>query len=139
MTVEEIKEIIEKDEQAINNAPFPEKLPPWLLDNFDKVIMKMPQAYNPYTAATLKSVLSKKHDVQELTVVEGGWVLNCLNNIEPELIAKDIHDFMRKKEIIGQIMYNYNMGIAKEKIKLEKKKDVLLKGLRNQPKIVSIN
>lgn len=130
MTAQEIQKIIDNDRVAINNAPFPEKLPDWLLTNFDEIIMGERQNVNPYTAALLKSVLSKKNDPSKLTVYEGGWVLNVLNAVSPYLIAKDIDDFIEKKSIFGPIMFKFNLKMADEERKLELKERKLKEGNR---------
>lgn len=130
MTEQEIQEIIAKDKIAINNAPFPEKLPDWLLNNFEEIIMAERQNVNPYSARLLKSVLSKKDDLSKLTVHEGGWVLNVLNAVSPYLISVDINDFIEKKEVFGDIMLKFNINMGKELRKVEAKEQTLRKGNR---------
>lgn len=129
MTEQEVKDIIAKDMQAINNAPFPEPLPEWVLKGFDKIIMEMPQNTNPYFAETLESILEKT-DPNELTFYEGGFVLNVLNSVAPKFIAKDIKTFIQRKRVVGRITYRYNAFLKKEENKLESKKQVLMRGLR---------
>lgn len=130
MTEQEIQQIINKDKLAINNAPFPEKLPEWLLTNFDEIIMGERQNVNPYNAEMLRSVLSKKDDPSKLTVYEGGWVLNVLNSVSPFLIAKDIDDFIEKKAVFGPIMFKFNIHIKEEERKIDTKERKLREGNR---------
>jgi len=130
MTAQEIQKIIDNDRLAINNAPFPEKLPDWLLDNFDEIIMGERQNVNPYTAQLLRSVLSKRDDPSKLTVYEGGWVLNVLNAVQPFLIAKDKDEFLEKKEFFGAVMFRFNLKMAEEERKLEIKERKLKEGNR---------
>lgn len=130
MTKQEIELIIYNDTVKMNNAPFPEPLPDWLLTNFEHIIMEHWQNVNPYTSELLKSVLSKRDDPSKLTVMEGGWVLNVLNSVPPILISADVEDFIKKKELFGKIMFNYNLNIKKEEGKLNDKKENLIKGNR---------
>lgn len=130
MTEQEIQQIINKDKLAINNAPFPEKLPEWLLTNFDEIIMGERQNVNPYNAEMLRSVLSKKDDPSKLTVYEGGWVLNVLNSVSPFLIAKDIDGFIEKKAVFGPIMFKFNIHIKEEERKIDTKERKLREGNR---------
>lgn len=127
---QEIDAIIEKDRTAIDNAPFPEPLPDWVLNNFDELIMSMPQNIHPYSAKFLQIILSKRDNPSDLTVIEGGFVLNVLNSVAPYLIAKDFDEFIEKKAIIGAIMYRFNVNMQKELNKLEVKRANLLKGSR---------
>jgi hypothetical protein len=136
MTEQDVKEIIAKDMQAINAAPFPDPLPEWLLNNFDKIIMEMPQSDNPYFAETLESILSKKNP-NDLTVYEGGFVLNVLNSVAPKFIAKDIKTFINRKRQIGRIMYKYNVNLKKEENKLAAKEEVLMRGMRRS-KLITV-
>jgi hypothetical protein len=130
MTEQDVKEIIAKDMQAMNEAPFPEPLPEWLLSNFDKIIMEMPQSANPYFAETLESILSKKNP-NDLTFYEGGFVLNVINSVAPKFVAKDIKTFIHRKRMIGRIMYRYNVNLKKEENKLAAKEQTLMRGMRN--------
>lgn len=123
---QEIQEVLDKDRDAINNSPFPEMLPPWLLDNFDEIIMAERQNVNRYSAKVMRSILSKKDNPARLTVYEGGLVLNILSAVQPFLIAKDIEEFLDKKQIIGELMFRYNMNMAKEEEKLKRKEASLI-------------
>lgn len=138
MTEQEVKEIIARDMELINDSPFPESLPPWLLENFDTIIMETPQHQNPYFAATVKSILGKKKNPQELTFYEGGFVLNVLTSVAPKMIAKNLNLFLDRKAIIEKIMYNYNRNLKMEERKLERKEQSLLAPIRKKSIITAV-
>lgn len=133
MTEQEVKEIIAKDMQAINDAPFPEPLPDWLLDGFEKIVMETPQKDCPYFADTIRKIMAKKSN--DLTVYEGGFVLNLLTSTTPKNIAKNINQFLDRKGQIERIMFRYNANMKKEERKLEVKQNTLTKASR--PRIVT--
>lgn len=125
MTEQEVMQIITKDTQAINDAPFPEPLPDWLLDNFKKVIMGTPQNHCRYFADTVRKIASKKPN--QLTVYEGGFVINLLVDTTPENISKNFDDFLNKKGILELTIKRYDSFMKHEERKLEAKKANLLK------------
>ena len=133
MTEQEVKEIIAKDMQAINDAPFPEPLPDWLLDGFGKIIMETPQKDCPYFADTIRKILAKKPN--DLTVYEGGFVLNLLTATTPKNVAKNLNQFLDRKGQIERIMYRFNTNMKREERKLEIKESTLLRASR--PRILT--
>lgn len=135
MTEQEVKEIIAKDMQAINAAPFPEPLPDWLLDNFEKIIMETPQKDCPYFAETVIKILAKSPN--DLTVYEGGFVLNLLTATAPKNVANKIGLFLDRKGIIERIMHRYNANMQNEERKLAAKERKLTEALR--PRILTRN
>lgn len=135
MTEQEVKEIIAKDMQAINAAPFPEPLPDWLLDNFEKIIMETPQKDCPYFADTVRKILAKSPN--DLTVYEGGFVLNLLTATTPKNVANKIGLFLDRKGIIERIMHRYNANMQNEERKLAAKERKLTDALR--PRILTRN
>lgn len=135
MTEQEVKEIIAKDMQAINAAPFPEPLPDWLLDNFEKIIMETPQKDCPYFADTVRKILAKEPN--DLTVYEGGFVLNLLTATTPKNVSNKIGLFLDRKGIIERIMHRYNANMQNEERKLAAKERKLSEALR--PRILTRN
>lgn len=134
MTEQEINQQIAADIKAMNEAPFPEPLPDWLLDNFDKIIMEVPQKDVPYFAETVRCVLAKRPN--ELTFYEGGFVLNVWTAVAPKYLSKNINTFLDRKGIAQRIMYRYNQQLEREQGKLDRKKASLMK-LVNGKKILT--
>lgn len=129
---QEIERIIDKDRDEMNNAPYPEKLPEWLLDNFDEIVMAERQNVNKYSAKIMRSILSKKDDVSQLTMLETGLVLNMWSAVQPYLVAKDIHEFLDRKQVVGQLMWRYNVIVQQEDEKLRRKENTLINLSRSQ-------
>lgn len=129
---QEIERIIDKDRDEMNNAPYPEKLPEWLLDNFDEIVMAERQNVNKYSAKIMRSILSKKDDVSQLTMLETGLVLNMWSAVQPYLVAKDIDEFLDRKQVVGQLMWRYNVIVQQEDEKLRRKENTLINLSRSQ-------
>lgn len=133
MTEQDVKKIIANDMELMNAAPFPEPLPDWILDNFEKIVMETPQKDCGYFANTIRKILNKKPS--ELTFYEGGFVLNLLTNTTPKFVAKNLSTFLDRKGVIERIMYRYNLSLKTEEKKLELKERKLLEAMR--PRILT--
>lgn len=138
MTENEVNQLIAKDLEAINNAPFPDELPPWFLDNFGEIIMEMPQKDNNYFVRTVKSILSKGNNTDKLTVYEGGFVCNILCSVAPKTLGIDLKTFLDRKETLEKIMGGFNAMMKKEERKLEAKKQSMMSKLRPQNRLVTV-
>lgn len=132
-TEKEINEIIARDIQAMNDAEFPEPLPDWILDNFEKIIMETPQKDCPYFADTIRKILHKTPNT--LTFYEGGFVLNLLTATTPKLVAKNLTTFLNRKGQIEHIMYRYNQFLRQSEKKIEAKKNQMMRAI--QPRILT--
>lgn len=137
MTKEEIREIIGKDWAAFNDAIFPEILPSWILDNFQKIIWESRQKDYPMFARDMVSILSKTSDLPKITFHEAGLILNIKNQCEPFHVADDWDTYIERKEIMTKIQFRWNQALEKMKQRMSRKEDSLFKGLQSTPKIIT--
>lgn len=135
MTEQEVNQQIARKVQAFNDQIFPEPLPDWLLDNFEKLIMETPQKDVRYFADTVRKILAKKPN--ELTIYEAGFVMDVWNGVKPKLVAKNITQFLDRKGILGNAMQRYNTFLAKENAGFEREKAALMRLVTTKKKILT--
>lgn len=135
MTEKEVKQIIAKELESINNSPFPAELPSWFLDNFKEIIMNMSPKDNQYFGETIERISKKK--VSELTVYEGGFVCNCRVQAVPSTLGVDWETFIEQRKECDKIMKGFNHMMKEQERKLEVKEASMMKALR--PRILTPN
>lgn len=119
MNREEIEATIQAEMNTFNMQKFPGILPKWLLDNFQKIILEMPQIEVPYRGETIKSIIHK--EVNDLNIFETGLIVNILLNVAPKYLAVNVDKFLVKKVILEQIVAEYNSITKKEMDRLQRK------------------
>jgi hypothetical protein len=119
MNREAIEAAIQAEMNTFNMQKFPGTLPRWLLDNFEKIIMEMPQIDVPYRGETIKSIIHK--EIDELNIFETGLVVNILLNVAPKYLAPNVEKFIVKKVVLEQIVAEYNSITKKEMDRLQRK------------------
>lgn len=136
MTEQEVMQTIARDMEAFNKEPFPEPLPDWLLDNFEKIIMETPQKDVPYFADTVRKILAKKPN--DLTIYEGGFVINLLVATAPKNVAKNIDSFLNKKGLLELIIKRYDSFMKQAERKFEAKKANLMKMVQGKKILTTV-
>lgn len=119
MDQKSIQDTIQAEMNAFLQKPFPAILPKWFLDQFDRVVMEMPQIDVPYRGETIQSILHKSNE--QLTLFEVGLVTNILLTVPPKVISTNIDKFLLKKITLEQIRGQWNMLKATEEERLQRK------------------
>lgn len=131
MNEKDIEQILAKDYQEMMDTKFPDELPPWIFDNFERALFKMQQKENNYFVSSIDRMLSYKGDTEKLNVYEVGFLLKLWCNVAaPEWLCDDFETFRNRKRILEPILRGYDNMLKKEEEKAQKKRNVLMNNMR---------
>lgn len=93
-------------------------IPNWFIEDFKKIVMKVPSMSCPYHMSILAPIFKKKNI--DLFFAEVGIAINFFNHVAPECYSKDLEEYEKKRAILDilTIVQNERMEQANEEGKI---------------------